>query len=166
MLTTVVSLNVGSGGADIERAEEVRQFAALMGYAQSEAELSGADHGVYLERSSELGDVQYTGYWLRRYDQGWAEPRGSAEVLTPFKFKPGIDLLLALTGDPEVEISARDPELKPAPQIVLFAGGEVVEGELDWIDLQSGDLLYRLRWDLLGRTTVMPRGEEPDEDAR
>ena len=36
-------------------------------------------------------------------------------------------------------------------------------GELDWIDQRSGDLLYRLRWDLLGRMTLMPNGQEPDE---
>ncbi len=165
MLTTVVSLKVGSGGSDIEQADDVRQLAALMGYAQTEAELSGADHGLYLERSVELGDVSYTGYWLRRYDQGWAEPRGSADVLEPFQFQPGMDVMLALVGNPDVEITARDPELKPAPQSVLFASGETTEGELDWIDHQSGDLLYRLRWDLLGRTTLMPRGEEPRDDA-
>jgi general secretion pathway protein H len=86
-------------------------------------------------------------------------------VLEAITFAEGIEIALALVGDPEVEITDRDPELKPAPQIVLFASGEATEGELDWLDARSGELLFRLRWDLLGRTTLMPRGEELDEDA-
>ena len=46
---------------------------------------------------------------------------------------------------------------------LLFAGGEMTPGELDWIDQRSGQLLYRLRWDLLGRMTLMPKGQEPDD---
>jgi len=53
MLTTVVSLNVGTGGRGIKRANEVRQLAATMGYAQSEAELSGADYGLLVEARSD-----------------------------------------------------------------------------------------------------------------
>lgn len=165
MLTTVVGLNVGGGGRSIELDDEVRHMAALLGYVQSEAEMSGADHGLYLERSEDFDGTRYQGHWLRLYDQGWAEPRGSSDVLEPVTFAEGIEIALALVGDPEVEITDRDPELKPAPQVVLFASGEAIEGELDWLDARSGELLFRLRWDLLGRTTLMPRGEEIDEDA-
>lgn len=165
LLTTVVSLNVGSGGGDISRASEVSHLAALLGYVQGEAELSGVDHGLYLERTNIDGDPRYTAYWLRRYDQGWAAPRSSADVLEPMGFEPGVELELALVGDPEVLITERDPELNPTPQILLFASGEITEGELDWIDRQTGDLLFRLRWDLFGRTTLMPKGRESDTDA-
>ena len=48
-------------------------------------------------------------------------------------------------------------------QIILFAGGEMTPGELDWIDERSGDLLYTLRWDLFGRMTFLPKGIEPDD---
>ncbi len=164
MLTTVVSLNVGSGGRDIERADEVRQFAALLGYAQTEAELSGADHGLYLERVQDLGESRYVGYWLRRFDQGWAQPRGSAEIFEPFRFQAGIDLELSLISLPDAAIGERDPELNPRPQIVLFAGGEVTEGELDWVDERSGELVFRVIWDLFGRTELLPRGERMPDD--
>lgn len=166
MLTTVVSLNVGSGGRDIERTDEVRHFAALLGYAQTEAELSGVDHGLYLEANRATGETRYRGYWLRRYDQGWAEPRGSSEIFEPFLFEPGVELSLSLIANPDVVISNRDPELNPDPQIVLFAGGEATEGELDWIDARTGELLYRVEWDLFGRTRLLPRGEEPSDDDR
>ena len=39
LLTSLVSLNVGSGSADISRDNEVREVAALIGYAITEAEL-------------------------------------------------------------------------------------------------------------------------------
>src|SRR6056300_814359 len=114
MLTTVVGLNVGGGGRSIELDDEVRHMAALLGYVQSEAEMSGADHGLYLERSEDFDGTRYQGHWLRLYDQGWAEPRGSSDVLEPVTFAEGIEIALALVGDPEVEITDRDPELKPA----------------------------------------------------
>lgn len=165
LLTSVVSLNVGTGGADLAREQEVRQLAATFGYAQSEAEFSGADHGLLLERRVEGGETRYIGYWLRQYDQGWSEPRGSADVLEAFRFERDVDLVLSLVGLPDRAIAPLDPELNPPPQIQLFASGEITEGELDWIDRRTGDLLYRLRWDLFGRMTIMPKGEEPTEDA-
>ena len=165
LLTSVVSLNVGTGGADLAREQEVRQLAATFGYAQSEAEFSGADHGLFLERRVEGGETRYIGHWLRQYDQGWSEPRGSADVLEAFRFERDVDLVLSLVGLPDRAIAPRDPELNPPPQIQLFASGEITEGELDWIDSRTGDLLYRLRWDLFGRMTIMPKGEEPTEDA-
>ena len=41
LLTSLVSLNVGSGSADINRENQVRDVAAMLGYALTEAELSG-----------------------------------------------------------------------------------------------------------------------------
>lgn len=166
LLTSVVSLNIGSGRDSLEREQEVRQLAALFGYAQSEAEFSGIDHGLFIERNTDSGELRYVGHWLREYDQGWSDPRGSADVLGPFRFQPGVDLILSLVGMPDMEITSRDPELNPPPQIRLFAGGEITEGELDWIDRRSGELLYRLRWDLFGRMTLMPGGEERIDDLR
>ena len=52
-----------------------------------------------------------------------------------------------------------DPTLNPAPQIVMWAGGEMTPGSLDWIDELTGELAYRLEWDLLGRMTTLPKGE-------
>lgn len=166
LLTSVVNLNVGSGGADIARGDEVRQLAALLGYAQTEAEFSGSDYGLYLERLSTEDGREYVGHWLRRYDQGWSAPEGTGDVLEPFRFASGVDLSLSLTGAPDIEITDRGPDLRPSPQIVLFAGGETTEGAIDWIDSVTGAVLYRLRWDLFGRTTLMPAGREPVDELR
>lgn len=164
MLTTVVSLNVGTGGRGIKRADEVRQLAATMGYAQSEAELSGTDYGLLLEQTSTLSAPQYTGRWLKRFDQGWARPRMADDVLAPFHFATGSELLLTLIDQPEVTIEASDPELIAPPHIVFFAGGEVTEGSLEWYDQQTAERLFSLRWDLFGRMTVMPNREAPDDE--
>lgn len=162
LLTGVVALGVGSGGRDIEVADEARLLAATLAYAQSEAELAGADHGLFLSVDVSTGERRYRGDWLRRFDQGWFEPRGSTEVLAPFQFADGVELTLSLDGQADAELAVPDDELLPVPQIVLFAGGEVTPGEIDWHDRASGELLYRLRWDLFGRSELLPRGEEPD----
>ena len=162
LLTSIVSLNVGGGGRDLERDETARHFVSLMAYVQSEAEMSGADHGLYLLQDR-TGTPHYEAHWLRRYDQGWAEPRGSEELLRPVVLDGDIELWLSLSTDSDVEIVEGDPELRPSPQVVFFASGEVTEGELDWMARDSGDLLYRIRWDLFGRTELLPRGQEPDD---
>ena len=53
LLTSLVSLNVGSGGADISRENKVRDVAAMLSYALTEAELSGTDHGLFIHRLAE-----------------------------------------------------------------------------------------------------------------
>ena len=85
-------------------------------------------------------------------------PRGSAEVFEPLTLAAGFELRLDLSGQPEVELLPHDPDLNPSPQIVAWAGGEVTPGSLSWLDSRTGELLYRLEWDLLGRMTLMPRG--------
>lgn len=165
LLTSVVSLNVGTGGQSLKRDAEVRHLTAVMAYAQSEAALSGSDFGLFIELADDLGEPLYTARWLQRFDQGWAEPRLRDEVLTPYNFESGIELSLSLFDNPDVLIATRDPELLPEPQILFFAGGEVTEGELDWIDSQTGELLFRLQWDFFGRTTVLVRGEQSDDSS-
>ncbi len=165
LLTSVVSLNVGTGGQSLKRDAEVRHLTAVMAYAQSEAALSGSDFGLFIELADDLGEPLYTARWLQRFDQGWAEPGLRDDVLTPYTFESGIELSLSLFDNPDVLIAPRDPELLPEPQILFFAGGEVTEGELDWIDRQTGELLFRLQWDFFGRTTLLVRGEQSDDSS-
>ena len=159
LLTSVVSLNVGSGGSVIERDQTARRLASLMAHAQVEAEFSGADHGLYFERLGDLGNVSYRAHWLRRYDQGWAEPKGNMALVEPIMFPDGTELFLTLSSDPDVEITARPVDLRPEPQIVFYASGEVSEGGLEWLEASTGSLLYQLEWDLLGRIELLLAGE-------
>ena len=159
LLTSVVSLNVGSGGGVIERDQNARRLAGLMAHAQVEAEFSGADHGLYFERLGDLGNVSYRAHWLRHYDQGWAEPKGNMALVEPIIFPEGTELFLTLSSDPDVEITARPVDLRPEPQIVFYASGEVSEGGLEWVEASTGSLLYQFEWDLLGRIELLLAGE-------
>lgn len=159
LLTSVVSLNVGSGGGVIERDQTARRLAGLMAHAQVEAEFSGADHGLYFERLGDLGNVSYRAHWLRHYDQGWAEPKGNMALVEPIMFPEGTELFLTLSSDPDVEITARPVDLRPEPQIVFYASGEVSEGGLEWVEASTGSLLYQFEWDLLGRIELLLAGE-------
>jgi len=168
MLASLVSLNVGTGGRDIKLADSVRMLADTMAYVQSEAEMSGVDHGFYLSIDDAGFEPVIRGQWLRAYDQGWAAPRGSADVLTDFYAPDATRLSLMLDGQSEIELSVQDPEVLPKPQLVFFAGGEVTPGTMDFIDQQTAELLYRLQWDLLGRSELLPKGEPVarDDNAR
>ena len=77
LLTGVVSLNVGRGGAELELESEVRHLAGLLAFSSAEAGLSAADHGLFIAQESDVEAPGYEGIWLRRFDQGWAAPRGS-----------------------------------------------------------------------------------------
>ena len=96
LLTSLVSLNVGSGSADINRENQVRDVAAMLGYTLTEAELSGTDHGLLIHRLDSFDDGSYGGLWLRRYDQGWAEPLSLNTAFVDLVFEPGVELELRL----------------------------------------------------------------------
>jgi hypothetical protein len=102
--------------------------------------------------------VAYKGVWLKRFDQGWVSPRQGAEIFAPLALGDGYELRLILEGQPEAELLPYERDLKLSPQIVTWAGGEVTPGALEWLDTRTGELLYRLEWDLLGRMTLMPKG--------
>ena len=159
LLTGVVSLNVRRGGAELQLDGEVRYLANLLSFSGAEAELSAADHGLLIVLDSSARGTRYQGIWLRRFDQGWASPRARTDVFLPFDFMAGTELLLNLDGQPSVEIPIYDPTLNAAPQIVMLAGGEMTPGSIEWLDVLTGELLYRLEWDFLGRMTVLPNGE-------
>ena len=52
LLTGVVSLNVGRGGADVSLEGEVRHLADLLSYTSMEAGMSATDHGLALRRTA------------------------------------------------------------------------------------------------------------------
>ena len=122
LLTGVVSLNVGRGGAELELESEVRHLAGLLAFSSAEAGLSAADHGLFIARDTDLDSSVYEGVWLRRFDQGWAAPRASAEVFKPLALSTGYELRLDLSGQPEVELLPYEPDLNPSPQIVAWQG--------------------------------------------
>ena len=128
LLTSLVSLNVGSGSADINRENQVRDVAAMLGYYLTEAELSGTDHGLLIHRLDGFDDA------LR-----WALVKtlrsrlgGTLSLNTAFEdlvFESGLNWSSALRAAP-VDFDVLEEDANPPPQIILFAGGEVTPVDL------------------------------------
>ena len=54
LLTGVVSLNVGRGGAELELESEVRHLSGLLAFSSAEAGMSAADHGLFIGKDSDV----------------------------------------------------------------------------------------------------------------
>jgi hypothetical protein len=72
-------------------------------------------------------------------------------------------LWLTLEDNPNIEIGERDPELRPSPQVVFFASGEVTEGHLDWMTQDTRELLFSIHWGFFGDFTLLPAGQKLDD---
>lgn len=169
LLTAVVSLGVGRGGADIALDDDVAYFAKVFELISVEAELAGADYGLYFEEIIVDGKQAIAVSVLQSFDQGWAAPRVSREQFRDLAFDPQYDIAIRLDGQPELllePVEGRDESAIQAliPQVQFYAGGEVTPGEIDWVDPQTGAIHYRLSWDLFGRTAVLIGGERRIDD--
>ena len=86
------------------------------------------------------------------------------DVFTEIELPPGLELELELDGvlqDQEVFSPYED---FPQPQLVFYASGETAPGNLVIRDSDSGDIRWRVEWDLLGNFRALLRGEEPEPD--
>jgi len=164
LITSLVSLTLNSGGPAIELQARVRNLADVAAYALDEAQMLGRDYGLLLQRSDEGGELVYVYGWRERGDEGWQTPVTGKEVFAPQALPPGVELQLELEDTPLTDIPlANDAEEEELPQVVLYASGETTAGSIDVRRQDSGDLLWRVEWDLLGRFRVLPRGEAPEE---
>ena len=164
LITSLVSLTLNSGGPAIELQARVRNLADVAAYALDEAQMLGRDYGLLLQRSDEGGELVYVYGWRERGDEGWQTPVTGKEVFAPQALPPGVELQLELEDTPLTDIPlADDAEEEELPQVVLYASGETTAGSIDVRRQDSGDLLWRVEWDLLGRFRVLPRGEAPEE---
>lgn len=164
LITSLVSLTLNSGGPAIELQARVRNLADVAAYALDEAQMLGRDYGLLLQRSDEGGELVYIYGWRERGDEGWQTPVTGKEVFAPQALPPGVELQLELEDTPLTDIPlADDAEEEELPQVVLYASGETTAGSIDVRRQDSGDLLWRVEWDLLGRFRVLPRGEAPEE---
>ena len=77
---------------------------------------------------------------------------------------PEVELALELEDVPFAELSLADGEQDAPPQVVLYSSGETIPGAIDVRLRDSGELLWRVEWDLLGRFEVLRRGEREDLD--
>ena len=165
LVTSLVSLSTGSGGQDIQLEARVRNLGDVAAYALDEAQLTGRDYGLLFQQEQVDGELTYSYQWRERSGQGWRVPESGKDVFSGQTLPPGFELLLELEDSPfkERELS-REAEEELAPQVVFYASGETTVGSIDVLRREDGELLWRIRWDLLGRFEVLPRGEEPDDE--
>ncbi|MFT4518686.1 MAG: general secretion pathway protein H [Halioglobus sp.] len=165
MITTMVSLAVSSGSQDIRLQSFVYNLADVSSYALDEAQMTGQDYGLLLREEYEDGAKFYSYNWFERRLEGWEEVDARQEVFASQDMPEGIELELELEDGPfserEIELNEDGEELI-APQVVFYSSGETTVGAINVRDTATGDLMWRIEWDLLGRFDVLLRGE-PEE---
>ncbi|MDH5172689.1 MAG: GspH/FimT family pseudopilin [Gammaproteobacteria bacterium] len=161
LVTSLVSLNLSSGGRDVELEARVRNLADVAAYALDEAQMTGRDYGLLLQQEPADGEVVYGFAWRERAAGGWRPPESGKDVFADQSLPPGYELQLELEDSLFRESDLVEGTGEEAPQVVFYASGETTAGSIDVRRSDSGDLLWRIQWDLLGRFSVLPRGEEP-----
>jgi len=120
-----------------------------------------------LREEPQGGETVYSFRWLERQIDGWAEPASGAEIFAPQQLPLGVALELELEDTPMVELTLDDDledEDRIQPQVVFYSSGETTVGSINVRDEASGDLLWRIQWDLLGRFELLRRGQVEEED--
>ena len=166
LVTSLVSFTVNSGGQDIRLEATVRNLAEVASYALDEAQMTGVDYGLLLEEDIETGEVMYSYSWLERTLEGWEDPASGKDLFARQTLPPGIELELELENAPLVELSLDNEEAEVEalnPQVVFYSSGEATVGAINVRQMETGDLLWRIEWDLLGRFEVLRRGEAEED---
>lgn len=164
VLTSLVTLNVGSGSGGRELQRQLRSLRDVAEYALDEAQYSGRDFGLLLQRA--VGDDGGGELWLRwreRLPQGWRAPQRSREVFRDIRVPAGVELELLLDGSAVLpaDAAAAAERAGVEPQWLFLASGETQSGEMLWRRAQDGALLWRMDWDPLGRIRLYA-GDDPD----
>jgi general secretion pathway protein H len=167
MVTSLANLSVNSGGQDIQVESVARNLADVGSYALDEAQMTGVDFGLLIEEDEAAGEASYSYRWLERALDGWREPVSGKEVFARQQLPPGVSLELELEDAPVVELSLdeeKDEVEQITPQVVFYASGETTVGAINVREQGSGDLLWRVQWDLFGSFEVLRRGVADEEE--
>lgn len=167
IVTSLVSLNVNTGGQDRELESKVRSLADISSYALDEAQLSGIDMGLLIELDAADGESLYRYSWWERGRQRWIPPVKDTEVFDEGQFPLDVELELEMEDLPVTDLTTPPDPNNPIPQIVFYSSGETTPGQIEFRRRQSGDILWILEWDLIGRFSALLRGEPlPEEEER
>ena len=165
LFTSLANLTINSGGQDIQLQSTVYNLADVAGYALDEAQMTGVDYGLLLREDQDTGETIYSYQWLARGLDGWGAPISGKELFAEQRLPPGIALELELEDAPFVELSPDDDGEAEiiSPQVVFYASGEATVGTINVFQVEDGELLWRIEWDLFGRFDVLRRGEAEEE---
>jgi general secretion pathway protein H len=163
LVTSLVSLNVGSGDADLELQSAMEGLANSANYALDEAQFTGTDYGLLLRLEPGDEGPVYHYRWLERGPSFWREPESGKAVFAGGQLPAGLELELILDDIIQEEASFTELPEYPAPQVTLYASGETTPGSLTLIAADSGDIVWRVNWNLLGDFRAR-RGHALEED--
>ncbi len=163
MVTSLVTLNIGSGDRDILLKAAVEGLADSANYALDEAQFTGINHGLRLRMEDESGEWRYHADWYAEGQTGWRTPDDGREVFASSTLPVGLEIQLEIDGVIQEAESLVPVSENPTPQVVFYSSGETVPGIMDIRDAQTGELLWRMEWDLLGNFRLLRRGQLDDE---
>jgi general secretion pathway protein H len=170
LITSLAGLGVSSGSRPYQVDSALRNFADIAEYALDEAQLGGADMGLFFEQRLEPHGVVYSYQWLRREELGWELAPFDEDAYGRRDMPRDIDVLLEveegsalLTSPADEDIDDEDEEKQSQPQVVFYSSGETTPGIMTWVDTASGEVLWELEWDLLGRLSLRRRGQADEE---
>ena len=164
ILTSMVSLNIGSGDQDQKLENHVRTLANVSEYALDEAQLRGQSYGLLLQEQFVDGETRYAYSWRELRPEGWRAPLLNSELFIGDLLPAGIALELSLDDIAVNELNIDEETEDAVPQVQFYASGEATSGSLDVRWAETGELAWRLQWDLLGRFELLLRGEEPEDE--
>jgi general secretion pathway protein H len=170
LIISMAGIGVGSGSRPYKVESAIRNFADVAEYALDEAQMSGADMGLFIEQRSEPSGEIYSFQWMRREELGWELAPFDEDAYGRRDMPLDIDVLLEVEqgnalvapGDDSEENSDEDKQIQP--QVVFYASGETTPGIMTWVETASGQVLWELEWDLLGRLSLRRQGRDDEEE--
>lgn len=163
LVTSLITLNIGSGDRDILLRAAVEGLADSANYALDEAQFSGMNYGLLMRMADDEGNWRYHFDWYEQGPTGWRAPVSGKDIFVSTALPAGLEVQMIL-NEVELEQEALLPaSAAPQPQLLFYASGETVPGEIVLRDSATGDPLWRIEWDLLGNFTAL-RGDALPED--
>lgn len=164
ILSSVVMLSVGTGGAERHLREEANRLAALLEQAASEAVMQNQELGLQLTGS---------GYRFLCLDEGRQEWASCAEdIFRERELASGLALRLQTPGDikalprlkTEKEGTGADQEDadRLSPDLFLLSSGEASTAVLELRVEEAPEQRYEVRVDAIGRVKVAAGGEDEE----
>jgi general secretion pathway protein H len=167
IISSVVMLNVGTGGAERQLREESDRLFALLGQAGSEAVMQNQEFGL------RVTDNGYTFLCLDEAKQRWAECRDN--IFRAREIPEGLELRLLRQGvqkelplaesEPDATASSTAPREEAGqritPDLFLLSSGEASAASLELRVQENPALRSEIRIDEIGRVSrAEAEGEE------
>jgi general secretion pathway protein H len=160
LIVTIAGLSVTSGSRPYTIAGAVRVFADIAETAMDEAALTGSDLGLLLEERDGPEGPAYSFVWLQRVEGGWRDGMLDPDIFGRQRFPADVELRLQVEeGDELLDAESTDEDEETLrPQVIFYNSGEATPGLISVRDVASGELLWEVEWDLVGRVELRRGG--------